>query len=346
MRRVTSTRGRPSSSRGMGSRPVTRPDSSAHTGRTPRRASASATSSPWVRMAAVPHSDQADRAGPVARLVPVAVDSASARPGPTSQASGGGQGLGVDGVEVAAGGQHVGHAPGGRAAGPGGHVAAVEGGEQVADLVGGPAPGAARDLAGTPSVRYVRRSVAGGCGTHPGPAGGRGPRRRRRRPRRRRRRRRDGPPVDAHGGRHGGPQRRDAALGQAGDGQHAGRARPRPRAAGRGCGARPGSGRPSARTGSRRRGGAGRRSRRPRGRRLAPRSRCELGPLDQQVPELGPEGRQLGRVEGRDLGVLVRAGARAGPGRRRCRPGSWAAAGGRRPRRGPGAWPGCPRPGR
>ncbi len=63
IRTVTSTRGRPSSSRGIGARPVTRRDASSHTGRTPRSASTSATSSPEVRMALVPQIDRPTERG-------------------------------------------------------------------------------------------------------------------------------------------------------------------------------------------------------------------------------------------------------------------------------------------
>jgi len=52
---VTSTLGRPSSSNGTTSSPVTRLDSSFQTGLTPSSARISATSSPWVLIAAVPH---------------------------------------------------------------------------------------------------------------------------------------------------------------------------------------------------------------------------------------------------------------------------------------------------
>jgi len=54
-RKVTSTRGRFSSLRGVIAKPVTRPEVSSHTGRAPIRASACATSSPPVRMFDVAH---------------------------------------------------------------------------------------------------------------------------------------------------------------------------------------------------------------------------------------------------------------------------------------------------
>jgi hypothetical protein len=55
IRTVTSTRGRPSSSTVISSSPVIRRVSVCQTGRTPSRARISAMSSPWVRIAAVPH---------------------------------------------------------------------------------------------------------------------------------------------------------------------------------------------------------------------------------------------------------------------------------------------------
>ena len=63
IRTVTSTRGRPSSSVGITSRPVTRREASSHSGRTPNRASTSAMSSPEVRMAEVPQIDSPTEAG-------------------------------------------------------------------------------------------------------------------------------------------------------------------------------------------------------------------------------------------------------------------------------------------
>ena len=71
----------------------------------------------------------------------------------------------------------------------------------------------------------------------------------------------------------------------------------------------------------------------------------DLG-VDEQLPHLVPQRRGLGRVHGLDLGVGRRGAARGGRGRRRCRPGSAAGAGGRRRRRGPAAWPASPRRGR
>ena len=63
IRTVTSIRGRPSSASGIGSSPVTRRDASSHTGRTPSSASTSATSSPEVRIAEVPHTDSPTERG-------------------------------------------------------------------------------------------------------------------------------------------------------------------------------------------------------------------------------------------------------------------------------------------
>ena len=94
MRTITSMRGRPSSARATTSRPVTRRLTSSQTGRTPSRASASATSSPWVRMAAVPHTDRPTDAGqpPVSSRWRASSESASCWP--ASQASRDGTALG------------------------------------------------------------------------------------------------------------------------------------------------------------------------------------------------------------------------------------------------------------
>ena len=62
--------------------------------------------------------------------------------------------LGVDGVEVATGRQHVGAAPRGCPAGAGGHVAAGEAGEQVGELVGR-APQVGHQRRGDPAQRRV-----------------------------------------------------------------------------------------------------------------------------------------------------------------------------------------------
>ena len=58
-RNVTSTRGRFNSDSGVIAKPVTRPEVSSHSGRAPISASACATSSPPVRMLAVPQADSA-----------------------------------------------------------------------------------------------------------------------------------------------------------------------------------------------------------------------------------------------------------------------------------------------
>ena len=86
IRTVTSTRGRPSSASGTTSKPVTRRDASSHTGRHPIRASTSAMSSPWVRIALVPHTVSPTVAGhsPVSSRWRASSESARARP--TSQA--------------------------------------------------------------------------------------------------------------------------------------------------------------------------------------------------------------------------------------------------------------------
>ncbi len=132
MRSVTSTRGRPSSASGMASQaghPPRRvvPDRA----RPPSSASASAMSSPEVRMALVPHSDSPTDSGhsPVSarwrcqqrvgqRLAGLPRQPARDR-------------LGVDRVEVAAGRQHVDQAAQRRAGRAGRDEAAVQGGDDV-----------------------------------------------------------------------------------------------------------------------------------------------------------------------------------------------------------------------
>ena len=111
------------SARARSTRPLPRPTR----GRTPSSASASATSSPPVRIALVPHTTSPTDAGR-----PTLLGHGAARPagrpgaGPTSQASRDGTALGSSGVEVAAGRQHVGHAPARRAARPRRDEPAVE----------------------------------------------------------------------------------------------------------------------------------------------------------------------------------------------------------------------------
>jgi hypothetical protein len=82
MRTVTSTRGRPSSASGTISMPVTRLDSGCHVGRTPSSARISATSSPWVRIAAVPQATRPTIRGssPVSAWWRSSSASASRRP--------------------------------------------------------------------------------------------------------------------------------------------------------------------------------------------------------------------------------------------------------------------------
>ncbi len=63
MRTVTSIRGRFSSSRPIGSSPVTRREAASQTGRTPISARISAMSSPAVRMALVPHAERPTERG-------------------------------------------------------------------------------------------------------------------------------------------------------------------------------------------------------------------------------------------------------------------------------------------
>ena len=237
MRTVTSTRGRPSSASDMTSRPSTRPEWGCHTGRTPSRARASATSSPWVRMLAVPHTTRPTTRGRVARLGHVPLDQPVGQGPPDVPRQRRRDGLRVDGVEVAPGGENVGAAPGRGAAGPGRHVAAVQAGEKVVELVGRPDQGG--DQASTATQREGR--VARG---------------RRRRPERRASTRRPAlvlQPVDvavpARRGRgqlggHRRPQRRHRPLGLAGDGEDGVDQRLAARAAGRARAGRPGSGRP------------------------------------------------------------------------------------------------------
>ena len=207
--------------------------------------------------------------------------------------------------------------------GPGRHVAAVEPGEQVVDLVGGAAAGRDEPV-GTPTaasgvvVGGVATPAAAGQALDAVAAGGlldRVERRRR-------------VEIDAELGGHRGPQRRHVALGQAGDGQHGVDQRLARRAAARACAGRRGSGRPSARTGSRRRGTI-----------TSSNSSASGTSLDAEVAVAGRRRRAAPRRCSRSAGSLAgsrlwtwrtrRAAARAGPGRRRCRPASSAAGGGR-----------------
>ena len=82
MRTVTSMRGRPSSSRGTISNPVTRRDASSQTGRVPINARISARSSPWVRIALVPHTVRPTDRGyvPVSATCRATSESASIEP--------------------------------------------------------------------------------------------------------------------------------------------------------------------------------------------------------------------------------------------------------------------------
>ena len=138
MRTVTSMRGRPSSSRSITSRRATRRDISSQTGRTPSSAKTSAMSSPDVRIALVPHTRQADaaRVGPVV-VAAVALDQRLGHRLPGLPGEPGRDGLGVDGVEVAAGRQHVDQPAQRRPGRPGRDEAAVEGVQHARDLVGG-----------------------------------------------------------------------------------------------------------------------------------------------------------------------------------------------------------------
>ena len=143
---------------GMGSRPVTRREASSQTGRTPSRARASATSSPAVRIALVPHRDRPTELRPVAVVGCSAPAEESASAWPVSQARRDRDGLGVDGVEVAAGRQDVDQAAQRRPAGPGRDEAAVQRVHGVVELVGG-AGSRGDDLAGprTPGRRRLLR---------------------------------------------------------------------------------------------------------------------------------------------------------------------------------------------
>ena len=157
-----------------------------------------------------PH-DEPDGAGVVAGLGQVALDQPVGQGHADVPRQRRRDGLGVDGVEVAAGGQHVGAAAGGGAAGPGGDVAAGEPGEQVGELVGRAPQGRdqrrrdprrvgssavarSRERCLHPAERFGLDAVdVGGAGVVE---------------------------VDAELGGDGGPQRRHGALGLAGDGQH------------------------------------------------------------------------------------------------------------------------------
>ena len=72
---------------------------------------------------------------------------------------GGGDGVGVHRVEVAAGGQDVGHTPGGRAAGPRWDKLALQAPQQVVDFVGGPQQGRVDGLG-----RIAQHPLRGGVG--------------------------------------------------------------------------------------------------------------------------------------------------------------------------------------
>ena len=82
IRTVTSIRGRPIFSNGSIAKPVTRLDASSQVGAQPMSASTSAMSSPWVRMAEVPHTVSPTAAGyvPVSSRCRATSDPASAEP--------------------------------------------------------------------------------------------------------------------------------------------------------------------------------------------------------------------------------------------------------------------------
>ena len=271
-------RGRPSSSSGTGSTPVTRPDSSAHTGRAPRRARASAMSSPWVRMAAVPHTTSPTEAGHSPVSLPVAVaDGVGQRPADVPRRPGR-QRLRVDRVEVPPRRQHVRHAPGRRPRRPRRHVPPVQRPQACSRSRRWSLQRGNEHVAGEPQ-RFVDRSSPS-CGRpcrrsrfasasiasmRPMPwrtavveaAAGFGQQGRRSRP---------SPSATAAAATGPGP-------GGGGAARRGGRSRASPSGGGRGCGGRRGSGRPSVRRGSRRGGGGSRRSRRRRGRRRSGRGR-------------------------------------------------------------------------
>ena len=330
MRSVTSMRGRPSSASGIASRPTTRRDSASHTG--PDAEQGQRLGHVVALGAHERRAPQHEADGRAGRCPPRRGGARAARrPActPTSQLSCGGQRLRVDRVEVAAGGQHVGAAAGQRAAGPGGHVAAVEAGQQVVDLVGRSGRSVGHQPRRRPSARCGRSSARPAAATPPTSAAATT----------------SSPAAPASIGveRRAGrceveaesrsatvrAQRRHRAVGEAGDGQHEVDQRLALAARRRGCAGRRGSGRPSGRTGSRRRGAitssklvvvAARRRGRGRGR-WTPRVSTSQMLLAQR--------RQLGRVERLELGVLVEQLLELGQSRRRCRPGSSAAAGGR-----------------
>ena len=345
MRRVTSTRGRPSSASGMTSRPVTR----------------------WLSL--VPHGPDAEQGQ---RLGDVVARRCAWRPCPTARARrcvGTVPGLGdvaldepvgqrpadlprqrrrdrlrVDRVEVAAGRQHVGAAPARRAArarrARGGRRARRAGWRSrrscgAGSGTSGRRPSAAsgrRRRSGAPSPRAASASTSA-------PALGLDPVDRRPRAR--------AVEVDRRG-RSATVARSDgtAPCGSRVIGEHGvDQLRRRP-GAGRARAGRRGSGRPSARRGSRRRGRSTS-SNTPSSGSASPSSRSRwISASTSRSHTWVPQRRQLGRVHGLAPARRCRAAARGGRGRRRCRPGSAAAAGGRRRRRGCVAWPARPRPGR
>ena len=132
MRKVTSTRGRPSAAGGSTSTPVTRPVAASHCGRQPISARPCAISSPPVRSAgAAPQIDH-QRARPVAMILRIAAQHLVGRG--LAEIEGGRRrhGARIGGEQVAAGRQHVGAAARRRAGRAGRDVAAVERGKQRA----------------------------------------------------------------------------------------------------------------------------------------------------------------------------------------------------------------------
>ena len=108
MRSVTSTRGRSSSASGSTSMPLTRADPSSQTGRAPISTSASAKSSPPVRMAGAAPQVEHQRARPVAVVLQMPAQQIGGGALGQRQGGAGRHGARVDGEQVAPGRQHIG----------------------------------------------------------------------------------------------------------------------------------------------------------------------------------------------------------------------------------------------
>ena len=137
MRTVTSMRGRPSSASEIASRSTTRRDASSQTGRTPSSASTSAMSSPEVRIAEVPHTESPTDCGQLAVVGAVALEQRIRQRHTGFPGQPGRHRLGVDGVEVASGGQHVDQTAQRRTRRPGRDETAVERAQDLVDLAVG-----------------------------------------------------------------------------------------------------------------------------------------------------------------------------------------------------------------